>query len=311
MPPVFSLAMYQPNIYSIPSAICGLFSLGMGIFVLLQNKRSAINHSFFILAFAVFIWQFGTAIKLLAIDPNVALVWGKFIYLGTPFIPAAVYYFVISFLGKEGQKKFALLSFLLAGFIFLPLIPTNLLLSGVKKFFWGYWFQAGPLHPLFIIYYLIFLGLSFALLYISYKKEDSGLQKIRIKYVMVAFLISYIGATDFIPDYGIEIYQPSHIPIMIYFAVIAYAIIKHRLMDITVVVRKSLLYSSIIGLFTGFYIFGIFMLSLFFQRITGYNSILMAAIVILVFALGFQPIKNRAQEYIDRIFLKLKGLILF
>lgn len=257
----------------------------------------------------VFIWQSGTYFMLTAPNPGTAFFWGKIIYLGTTFLPAAVYYFVVSFLKKGREKKQGYLAFILAGVLFLPLLGTNLLLSGVRKYFWGYWYQAGLLHPFYLLYYLIILGLSLVYLYKAYTKEKSPLEKIRIKYVLGAFIISFVGAIDFIPDYGIEVYLPSHLPIFIYFSAIAYAITKHQLMDIKIIINRLMAYSIILivyviaGLivtFTSYYLFLSHLNHLAFLSLTAF---------LILAGLSFHPLRLHLQTTPDKFLFRKKYLL--
>ena len=86
----------------------------------------------------------------------------------------------------------------------------------------------------------------------------------------------------------------------------AYAIVKHRLMDIQLIIKKGLIYSVIIGLFTGMYLTAIFTLSHAFQIFTGHSSTLIAIILLLLFAMVLQPLRNKVQLLVDKLFFKEK-----
>jgi signal transduction histidine kinase len=75
-------------------------------------------------------------------------------------------------------------------------------------------------------------------------------------------------------------------------------------MDVRIIIRKGLIYSTMIAISTSLYLFSIFALGQNLQLKAGYNPLLIGGLIIIVFAFAFQPIKNRVQEIIDRIFFK-------
>jgi signal transduction histidine kinase len=60
------------------------------------------------------------------------------------------------------------------------------------------------------------------------------------------------ASVDFIPNYGMEIYPFGWILVLFYCSFLSYAILKHHLMDINVVIRKTFFYSVGIALISGF-----------------------------------------------------------
>ena len=94
---------------------------------------------------------------------------------------------------------------------------------------------------------------------------------------------------------------------------IAYAILRHNLLDIRVVIRKSLLYSIptiLIG--TGYFLVISLALRLF-NHYSGTGIFILSLIVAVLTALIVQPLRDKAQSWIDRLFFREKynsGLML-
>ena len=104
----------------------------------------------------------------------------------------------------------------------------------------------GPLHLPFAIYFISCLGFSFFLLTRKLLLL-TGLQRLQVRYLFAGVLVAALGAT--IANLIIPLllgrsqfsrYGPLFGMLMV--AVIAHAIIRHRLMDITVVIRKGVVY---------------------------------------------------------------------
>ncbi|MEM6794034.1 MAG: SpoIIE family protein phosphatase [Acidobacteriota bacterium] len=82
----------------------------------------------------------------------------------------------------------------------------------------------------------------------------------------------------------------------------AYAIVRFQLLDIRIILRRSLLYTVTTALVTGVYAGGIATFNAFFRgselAATGYFPIVLALAIVLL----FDPVRRRVQELIDRAF---------
>ena len=241
--------MLTSNINGIPSVICSLFLLFLGALVFVSN-RCKTNFLFFCLTLSAAIWQIGTALTILSATPEIAFFWTKFSYIGVTFIPVTMFHFTISLLGRKGFDKYIVLSYLTALLIFVPLSWLNVFLDGVYQYPWGYWFKATTNHPLYILFYSLLFFVSLFLLSFAYRDKNRQ-DRHKIQYLLVALFISYGGVLDYLPDYGINIYPIGYIFVAICLSIIAYAITKHHLMDISVVISCTaahVLTTALLGL---------------------------------------------------------------
>ncbi|MFW9880113.1 MAG: histidine kinase N-terminal 7TM domain-containing protein, partial [Candidatus Thorarchaeota archaeon] len=244
---------YNFNLFAIPNILCALFCLIIGSFVYFKNRKSQVNLLFFLMMLCGFVWQLGQAFVLLSNNETTAFIWSKIIYIGVIYIAVIHYHLIVAFLGLKNQRKIAILFYVISSFLFIPLTINNYIIYGVNKYSWGYWLKAAKFHPLFGLYFgfLIFLGIIN--LYFGYKKENiSPIDRIKCKYLFLGFIISYLGSIDFLPDYGINIYPFGYVFITLYISIIAYAIVRYRLMDIALTITLTgifvTLYTLVLGL---------------------------------------------------------------
>jgi signal transduction histidine kinase len=85
---------------------------------------------------------------------------------------------------------------------------------------------------------------------------------------------------------------------------IGYAILRYRLLDIRVVVRKGLVYSLLTAILTAAFILLSLLSGYLFQYITGKQSLLAMIIPALLVAFLFQPVHSRIQTFVDRSFFR-------
>src|SRR5271157_5826986 len=133
----------------------------------------------------------------------------------------------------------------------------------------------------------------------------------RLRYLYIGLLlVVFTSITDFTPlgKYPIDIAGSGLNALMI-----AYAILRHQLLDIKVVVRKSLLYSIPTVMITTVYFLIITITDSLFPNNKSVSIFLVSLIVAVLTALVFQPLRDRAQVWIDRLFFREKynsGLML-
>ncbi|MFC1571301.1 histidine kinase N-terminal 7TM domain-containing protein [Candidatus Margulisiibacteriota bacterium] len=291
--------------------LAGLLDISIGLFVHLKNRKAQKNTAFLFLTLSIGIWSISIANVLLAESRTQSLFWLHVVILCMIFIPTTLYHLAIafSFKGLVFPIKSILLVYTLNLWVVLGCFIPGFYIKDVLFYNWGKLAVFGLGHHLLAFVYLIIVVLAFRKLYTSIHSAEFSLRERQLnRYLFYSLIMAFVFGSIFNWVLVLlghhELIWVGPYALFIFVGAISYAIIKRRFLDITIVIRKSLVYSTLVGLFTALYIFIIFLLSHVFQVVTGYNSILVAAIVILVFALGFQPLRNRIQDFVDRKFFK-------
>lgn len=236
-------AVYSFSPSAIPVALTAVLILAFGLRVLFRRLTSA-TAAFFTLTVAVAIWMTAFAVMYSTADANTAVRWARRAYLGVPFIPAAIYWFTVEILRIDRKRRAAVIAAWTAAAFFSAIaVATDLLIPNVQRYWWGFYPRYGVAVSIgFLLYFFGFLIASLVEFLRAYP-HARGAEQLRIRALIVAFLIAYAGCVDYLPKYGIAAYPFGYAAILGFAIVVARAIRKYDLVALT----PSLAAQEIIG----------------------------------------------------------------
>ena len=295
----------QLNYYSIGPFISALLSSTIGLLVFKKNPRDKTNRSFSRLCFFTTMWLLPYSINYNLGAPALTLIEKifRYSYCSIIFIPISLTHYLLLFLKVKIQKTASSLLYLYGSIVSLLIINTDFIVSGVFKFYWGFYPKAGKYHPFILAFFLI--NIIFIVVLLINKLEQApkhSTTRNQIKYQLIAFIIFGSASLDFIPNYGYPILPIGYIQTSLFLCIISYAIIKHRLLNINLIIRKGLLYSTLVSIITIIYLITIFVIESLVRDIIGYKSILISTSTAFLLGLIFIPLKDKIQNIIDIIF---------
>jgi signal transduction histidine kinase len=160
-------------------------------------------------------------------------------------------HFVFIFLGKKSTEP-VFVYFL--SVIFAMLNAKGFLIKDVIRIDYAFWAQGSTIYFIMATSLAAVLVHAIRALYVAAPKA-SGIRRTQINYLILAISIAFAGGIhDFIPIVfgytkypfsNVNVYPCGSVAIIIWASVTAYAIVKHRLLDIEFVVRKSVTYTII------------------------------------------------------------------
>jgi len=238
-------------------------------------------------------------------NEDIATFWFKWDNFGVAFISIGVYFFTRSFLSLK-RKKFIIIGYVIALLFGILIIRTNYLVTGVRKFFWGFFPSWGFLGYPFLAFFFGYMLASFFILFFQLRKTDSPIKRNQIKYVMLAYLIGYTASVDYLPTYGIEVYPFGYISLFLFLSIIAYTIVTYRLMNINVAITKTAIFTTVYSIFLGIPPFLLILQRPFLYRHFGVYWWLIPVGVAVCELLAFvaPSINHYFQERANRVLLK-------
>jgi len=230
------------NLFALPPFITDILIFLIGLLVILKSSRTRTNIIFFLFCLSMNIWLTFYTLMYISLDPVQAIIFARLGFLGIIFIPLLAYHFIVTFLNQAPQKR-VLIPLYTVGLSSVFATPTNLVYNGVAVYFWGFYPTAGSLYFIFLAAFAILFTYGIILLLLGYiraKKQADFIKAQQISYVLIAFACGTTGLVDYIIKYRLPIYPFGYISAFLFIGVIAFAITKTRLMDISVIISRAL-----------------------------------------------------------------------
>ncbi len=279
-------------------------NLSMGLWVLIKNPKHAIHISFFIFVFGISSWTLGVLLLYkthdFVFDP-LALSGGFITFIGT-----ALFAYVF-----PSRKSIALRSYILL----LPILVASL---GIP---FHVYIQRIIIHsngiiepvngPLFFVYALI--GIVYfvcaPLYFFTQNYRGASLQeKTQMKYlalgisIFTLFSITFDVLLPLIHIYELNSFGP--ISSIACIGLTSYAIVRHQLMDIKVIIQRGLIYSVLFFLIGIIYVSLLFLSESFFDSSEEISTPLYAGFIMLFGILTIPHIEKYFRRITDPIFFK-------
>ncbi|MFA6525436.1 MAG: ATP-binding protein [Patescibacteria group bacterium] len=280
-----------------------IFTFVLGFVVYFGQRKNRLNQIWLLVSIFISLWIIGLLGSVVSGNSNQALFWQRLLYIGTALIPATFFHYSVVLVKKIEKYKRVVIELYSLATVFVVLSFTTLFIVRViERTYFNYWpVETGIVYPIFLFYFATVSFFSLRLIYKEYKITD-GLRSKQLLYMFVASLIGFIGgSTNFVLDFNLNIYPIGNFFVSFYAIIMAYAIIKYRLMDIRFIISRSLLYLVLVSMVTAFFTALSYLIALFFENS---NTLLVTFIISLFIVVSIGPLKNYIGKITDKIFYR-------
>lgn len=271
----------------------------LAFLVVRRRSLSRIHITFALYLFSMIIWS--GASMMIRVDSGNARFWSKLVTAGgATLMPLAWFAFVQAFLGENPANRRLLPGIFTAVVVTLATsmgyMVEDVIVDPIAKLVQV---EYGPGVILYGIHWITYLTWSALILARAYDRADEPAWRNRIRYPLIGLGFVMVGAvTNAVPSLG---QYPLDIAANLANAfLLAYTIARYQLIDIALVLRRTLSWLIGVGLIGTAYGMSLFLLqSVFTNRSTG---LIILSLVVSLAVLGLSPgLRHWIQKAVDRL----------
>ena len=283
-------------------------NLILGILTFKKAPKTLLNRLFLGFASSASLWAFAVLVITIKKDYSSLLFWIRFSHAVAAITPWLVYALVDAF---QSEKKFPYKKIIIMFVFSLTLAVlsfTPLIVSGIQFPVESKELLYGPLFPL---YALFFSGVAIYAIYNLARqlRVAKGITRYQLRFFIGGILISFImGVLSnlFLPMLGVRAidlrsFGPVFTFVMIFS--ISYAIVRYRLMDIRMAMRKIMAYALAVVLLASAYIILMLVMKNFRIHLES-NIYPFTFLLVILVAVFFQPLKDKCRQLVDHFFYR-------
>ena len=288
-------------LFPLSGVINGLSATVLGVFVLSRRPKSSLHRIYALFCLSLVVWSYAYFWWLTAKDATDAIFWTRMLMAGAIFIPITAFHHLVKLIDKKVPRGIItanyILSLILLCVSFGPLVVQDV----SNKAGFRFWPNPGYL---FHFHLAQFATLALWGLWIIRKelKQAYGLRRNQLKLLLVAELVGWGGGfTNYPLWYDIELRPYGNILVSVYTLIFAYAMVRYRLFDIEIVLKKSLIYALLLlVLLLPCYLLVIWGQKLAFDTIN-YTFSMATLLLFIIIGFLFPKIRFRTEEALEKV----------
>ena len=288
-------------------AISGILLLILCLGVYLSNSKKPVNRALTGFLLSGFIWLTANFFANISTTHDSSLFFTKSTLIGASLIPLAFLSFAIIYTNylKFSPKLFTAIAAL--PIIIILFTPTSWNILNVEPH--GKNAEAGPIYLLLIAVIMVYFAAGIYFLAKFYSRARAT-TRTQLQYIFMGLMLTLIPGiitNGIFPIFGFS-GPSSYGPVAVVFfsAFTTVAIIRHRLLDIRLVVARSLAYVLVLGTLGVIFAFILVTLTtvIFPDAFvsTGFKIVYLVAALLLAFL--YQPLKRKFDSLSNRIFYR-------
>lgn len=289
--------------YIIATLINFATSAFLGIFIYSKNRDANVNKTFAFFCLTVAQWSFFYFLWLSVKEKRFAEFYLRTCMIGVAFMPTVFTHFILYLTKGKINPIFLRLNYF-TSLIVVGTIYTPLYAYDFKPFLiFPYWGRAGIFFPFHLLHFFANVLYSHYKMFKSIRKSKNIIFRKQVGYVFIGTIIGYLGGVaNYLCWYRIELPPVSNILVSVYVGAVAYAIMRHHLMDIEVVIKKTLVFASLFAIAFGIFV-GITVLT---QELIAGGRLLGLAISTIIIIFSVRPLEDFLIRITDKYLFQKK-----
>ena len=167
--------------------------------------------------------------------------------VGSIYLMPAIFHLPVALKEKRPRSiQIVLIVDYLLATIFVILNMFDVFVSGLHPGGWEYVTVRTPFYNILTVYAVLNCSASIAAIAFDYRTTTDPRTKLQLKFWLLGMAVALpLGLTNFLPVYGLPVYPLGNLGPAAWAAIVAYAIARHRLLDIEAVVANAIAYVGV------------------------------------------------------------------
>jgi hypothetical protein len=286
------------------------FLLNSSVLVLVLSRGRRTYHYLFVgYLFICAMWDLGIFLSMIRNDYVDELpTYGTIVWWPCTFMFAIIYTFTCAYLDQPRKWRTIFVWVVSTGAFILGVLGLSGRMIGVYDYSWGHIYR--PDSQLLVGGVLILPLVCFSLsalwyLFRAYRQEASPLRRRHILYILVSFTMIHVATAKVAILFGLDnaVLMPACMLLNdISAAIVGVAIVKDRLLDITLIVKKTAIYSVLAAVVVLVFSVAEHLLATFVGELLGESSIVTYLISIAAVIAVVMPFRKRVERTADHFF---------
>ena len=271
--------------------------------LMFYRGQQRIHYIWGLFCISVFLWGLGGYRIATNHNIDVADFWWRITHVGVIAIPILFTHFVYEFLNLK-RRWFIILNYILGAGFLIANFTDGLFIANMRWVFNQFYYDSppGPLYPIFTVFFFGLVLYSHFELWKAYKVSQ-GIIRQQIKYFFFGMAVSFAGGgLSFLPVYNIDFYPYFNLTTFLYTVIVGFAILRYRLLDIRVIIRRVFIYASLAMFSYGFFYFMVWIFENFLGGSFSKASLISGIFIAPTFLFIFYKLNDLFQSTANKYF---------
>ena len=223
--------------------VAALSSLLLAVLVYRRAPDRRVGRTFALLALTLVFWNLNFFALYAFRDYEVALALSRVFRTGAVFVLPAILHLSLVLPGgtlSRGWRRFLWIDYSCA-LVLAGLNVAGILVNHLESFTWGYYSVGTRYYNLFTVSVITNFSLGALVLIQHYWTTQEARMRAQLRFWLFGMAVALpLGLTNLLPPYGVHFYPLGNLGSAVWAGIVGYAIARHRLMDIEIVVTKGL-----------------------------------------------------------------------
>ncbi len=300
----------MPALELVSVVIATLGNIFLGLFTLLKNPKSATGKLFFSFTFVLALYiAFNYTATHQTTDAGAAF-WVRLVMTNAIGINVLFYLLVDTFPSSRIRTKPLILwASVLVSALLVPMTQTDLIFSSVSLKNGAIQSTPGIGMGAFLLHTIVYLGGGFLWL-VSRFRKSRGIEKTQTRFFLVGTIFMFLSLLITNLVFVVVFNNTAFVGLLplytlVFVGCISYAMVRHRFLDINVLVVRIVVYTILIAIIAVGFSLTISAASRLFLNISFTRSEQVTLILLtVVISLLFQRIRHMVERLTDRVFFK-------